>query len=126
MGIPPEQNEGMTTRVFLLDDHEIVRRGLRELLESEDDLTVVGEAGNATDAYERIAETHPDVAMLDVRLPDGNGVEVCREIRSQHPEVQCLMFTSFADDEAPAPVKTAPVPAKKPAPAEVEDPFAEK
>src|SRR2546425_12917189 len=90
----------MTTRGFLLDDHEIVRRGLRELLESEDDLTVVGEAGTAADAYERIAETHPDVAVLDVRLPDGNGVEVCREIRSQHPEVQCLMLTSFADDEA--------------------------
>lgn len=90
----------MTTRVFLLDDHEIVRRGLRELLETEEDLTVVGEAGNATDAYEGIAQTHPDVALLDVRLPDGNGVEVCREIRSQHPEVQCLMLTSFADDEA--------------------------
>jgi DNA-binding NarL/FixJ family response regulator len=90
----------MTTRVFLLDDHEIVRRGLRELLESEDDLTVVGEAGSAADAYERIAEAPPDVAMLDVRLPDGNGVEVCREIRSRHPEVQCLMLTSFADDEA--------------------------
>jgi two-component system response regulator DevR len=90
----------MTTRVFLLDDHEIVRRGLRELLESEDDLTVVGEAGTAADAYERIAETHPDMAVLDVRLPDGNGVEVCREIRSQHPEVQCVMLTSFADDEA--------------------------
>jgi len=90
----------MTTRVFLLDDHEIVRRGLRELLESEDDLTVVGEAGSAAGAYERIAETPPDVAVLDVRLPDGNGVEVCREIRSQHPEVQCLMLTSFADDEA--------------------------
>jgi DNA-binding NarL/FixJ family response regulator len=90
----------MTTRVFLLDDHEIVRRGLRELLETEDDLTVVGEAGSAADAYERIAETPPDVAMLDVRLPDGNGVEVCREIRSRHPEVQCLMLTSFADDEA--------------------------
>jgi two-component system response regulator DevR len=90
----------MTTRVFLLDDHEIVRRGLRELLESEDDLTVVGEAGSAEEAYALIAETPPDVAVLDVRLPDGNGVEVCREIRSQHPETQCLMLTSFADDEA--------------------------
>jgi two-component system response regulator DevR len=91
---------GMTTRVFLLDDHEIVRRGLRELLDSENDLEVVGEAGNAEEAYQRIPAAHVDVAVLDVRLPDGNGVEVCREIRSRHPEVQCLMLTSFADDEA--------------------------
>jgi two-component system response regulator DevR len=88
------------TRVFLLDDHEIVRRGLRELLEAEDDLVVVGEAGTAADALTGIPATSPDVAVLDVRLPDGNGVEVCREIRSGHPEVQCLMLTSYADDEA--------------------------
>jgi two-component system, NarL family, response regulator DevR len=87
-------------RVFLLDDHEVVRRGLRELLEAEDDLTVVGEAGTAGEALARIPATTPDVAVLDVRLPDGDGVEVCREIRSHHPEVQCLMLTSFADDEA--------------------------
>ena len=90
----------MTVRVFLLDDHEVVRRGLRDLLEAEDDLEVVGEAGTAEEAYGRIPATRPDVAVLDVRLPDGDGVEVCREIRSKHPEIQCLMLTSFADDEA--------------------------
>src|SRR5689334_19364154 len=89
-----------TIRVFLLDDHEVVRRGLRELLESEDDIEVVGEAGTAEEAVNRIPPTRPDVAVLDVRLPDGNGVEVCREVRSTHPEIQCLILTSFADDEA--------------------------
>jgi two-component system, NarL family, response regulator DevR len=87
-------------RVFLLDDHEIVRRGLRELFEAEGDLVVVGEAGTAEEALDRIPPTRPHVAVLDVRLPDGSGVEVCREIRSRHPEVQCLMLTSYADDEA--------------------------
>ena len=87
-------------RVFLLDDHEIVRRGVKELLEAEGDLEVVGEAGTAADALARIPPTRPDVAVLDVRLPDGDGVQVCREIRSAHPEIQCLMLTSFADDEA--------------------------
>src|SRR4051812_32506982 len=87
-------------RVFLLDDHEIVRRGLRELLESTGEMTVVGEAGTAEEAYGRIPATTPDVAVLDVRLPDGNGVEVCREIRSRHPEIHCLMLTSYSDDEA--------------------------
>ena len=86
--------------MFLLDDHEIVRRGIRELIEAEDDLEVVGEAGTAEEAMSRIPPTRPDVAVLDVRLPDGDGVEVCREIRSRHPEIQCLMLTSFADDEA--------------------------
>jgi DNA-binding NarL/FixJ family response regulator len=90
----------VTLRVFLLDDHEVVRRGVRELLEAESDLEVVGEAGTAQEAYERIPAATPDVAILDVRLPDGDGVEVCREIRSNHPEVACLMLTSFADDEA--------------------------
>ena len=90
----------MTVRVFLLDDHEVVRRGLRELLEAEDDLEVVGEAGTAEEALRRIPATRPDVAVLDVRLPDGDGIEVCREIRSTHPEIACLMLTSFADDEA--------------------------
>ncbi len=90
----------VTTRVFLLDDHEIVRRGIRELLEAEDDLEVVGEAGTAEEAYGRIPATSPNVAVLDVRLPDGDGVDVCREIRSKHPEIACIMLTSFSDDEA--------------------------
>jgi DNA-binding NarL/FixJ family response regulator len=88
------------TRVFLLDDHEIVRRGLRELLEAEDDLEVVGEASTGEEALARIPATRPDVAVLDVRLAEGSGVEVCRDVRSAHPEVQCLMLTSYADDEA--------------------------
>lgn len=90
----------MTIRVFLLDDHEIVRLGLRELLEAEADIAVVGEAGTAEEAYGRIPATSPDVAILDVRLPDGDGIEVCRDIRSKHPEIACLILTSFADDEA--------------------------
>ena len=89
-----------STRVFLLDDHEIVRRGLRDLLEAEDDIEVVGEAGTAEEALRRVPATRPDVAVLDVRLPDGNGVEVCREIRSVAPRGACLMLTSFSDDEA--------------------------
>jgi two-component system, NarL family, response regulator DevR len=88
------------TRVFLLDDHEIVRRGLRELLEAQDDMEVAGEAGTADEALRRIGPIRPDVAVLDVRLPDGDGVEVCRDIRSAHPEIACIMLTSFADDEA--------------------------
>jgi two-component system, NarL family, response regulator DevR len=87
-------------RVFLLDDHDIVRRGLAHLFETQGDIEVVGEAGTADEALSRIPPTRPDVALLDVRLPDGDGVEVCREIRSRHPEIQCLMLTSFADDEA--------------------------
>ena len=93
-------NRRVTIRVFLLDDHEVVRRGLRELLEAEGDIEVVGEAGTAEEALGRIPPTKPDVAVLDVRLPDGDGVEVCRTIRSAHPEIACLMLTSFADDEA--------------------------
>lgn len=90
----------MTIRVFLLDDHEVVRRGLSDLLGIEDDLEVVGEAGTVADALPRITATRPDVAVLDVRLPDGSGVEVCRDVRSQLPDVRCLMLTSYADDEA--------------------------
>ena len=87
-------------KVFLLDDHEIVRRGVKDMLEAEPDITVIGEAGTAESALARIPALMPDVAVLDVRLPDGDGVTVCREIRSRHPEVACLMLTSFGDDEA--------------------------
>jgi two-component system response regulator DevR len=90
----------MTIRVFLLDDHEVVRRGLRELLETFDDMEIVGEAGTAEEAVSRIPPTRPDVAIVDMRLPDGDGVEVCREVRSRDPKIQCLILTSFDDDEA--------------------------
>jgi DNA-binding NarL/FixJ family response regulator len=96
----------VTIRVFLLDDHELVRRGVRDLFWSEDDVAVVGEASTAAEALERIPQTKPDVAVLDVRLGEGEdggamgGIAVCREIRSAHPEVRCVMLTSFADDEA--------------------------
>src|ERR1019366_7186332 len=86
--------------VFLLDDHEVVRRGVRDLLEAEPDIRVVGEAGTSASALARIEALRPDVAVLDVRLPDGDGVSVCWEIRSRMPEVACLMLTSFGDDEA--------------------------
>jgi DNA-binding NarL/FixJ family response regulator len=89
-----------TIGVFLLDDHEIVRRGVREVLEAEPGITVVGEAGTAESALARIPALRPDVAVLDIRLPDGDGVSVCREIRSRMPGVACLMLTSFGDDEA--------------------------
>ncbi|HXW82246.1 MAG TPA: response regulator transcription factor [Acidimicrobiales bacterium] len=90
----------MTIRVFLLDDHEIVRRGLRELFETQDDLEVVGEASNAEEAMMRVPPARPDVAVLDVRLPGASGIEVCRDLRAAMPELRCLMLTSFADDEA--------------------------
>lgn len=90
----------MTVRIFLLDDHEVVRRGVRDLLETEDDFEVVGEAGTVEEALARIALDVPDVAVLDVRLPDGNGVELCRDLRSEYPRLACLMLTSFDDDEA--------------------------
>ncbi|MGZ6804890.1 MAG: response regulator transcription factor, partial [Nocardioidaceae bacterium] len=83
-----------------LDDHEIVRQGLKALLESEPDLTVVGEASTASEALARVPALRPDVAVLDVRLPDGDGISVCRELRSTMPELACLMLTSFGDDEA--------------------------
>ncbi|TWD72010.1 LuxR family two component transcriptional regulator [Kribbella amoyensis] len=91
----------MTVKVFLLDDHEVVRLGLRQLLEAEPDLEVVGEAGTAAHAVARIPALQPDVAVLDVRLPDGDGISVCREIRSSMDRPPaCLMLTSFSDDEA--------------------------
>ena len=86
--------------MFLLDDHEIVRAGLRSLFESAEGFSVVGEAATAREALDRIPPTRPHVAILDVRLPDGSGIEVCREIRSGSPEVACVMLTSYADDEA--------------------------
>jgi two-component system response regulator DevR len=89
----------VSVRVFLLDDHEIVRRGLRELLE-DNEMTVVGEAGTAEEALAGIGAARPDVAVLDINLPDGNGIEVCRDVRSAHPEVRCLMLTAFGGDEA--------------------------
>jgi two-component system, NarL family, response regulator DevR len=91
--------DATTIRVFLLDEHEVARRRVRELLESEPDITVVGEAGTAASALARIPALRPDVAVLDVRLPDGDGVSVCREIRSAMPQVACLMQTSFGDDD---------------------------
>jgi DNA-binding NarL/FixJ family response regulator len=87
-------------RVFLVDDHEVVRRGLRDLLESEADITVLGEAGTAESALKRIGAVHPDVALLDVRLPDGDGVTLCRDVRSALPGTACLMLTAYGDDEA--------------------------
>lgn len=100
-GLDPQSLEGpMGIRVFLLDDHEIVRAGLRSLFESSDEFAIVGEAANVEEALARILPTRPDVAILDVRLPDGSGIEVCREIRSSSPGVACVMLTSYADDEA--------------------------
>lgn len=90
----------MTITVFLVDDHEVVRRGVRDLLESTGDVTVVGEAGSVAEALERVPAAAPDVAVLDVQLPDGTGIELCRELRSQRPELSCLMLTSFPDDDA--------------------------
>jgi two-component system response regulator DevR len=90
----------VSIRVFLLDDHEIVRAGLRSLFETDDEFVVVGEAATAAEALDRIPATRPHVAILDVRLPDGNGIEVCRDIRSHSPEIACVMLTSYADDEA--------------------------
>ncbi|MEV8274134.1 response regulator transcription factor [Microbacterium sp. NPDC077184] len=88
------------TRVFLVDDHEIVRRGIAQLVDAEPDLDVVGEAGDIAEALRRIEATAPDVAVLDVRLPDGSGVDLCREVRSRHPQIACLMLTAYDDDEA--------------------------
>ncbi|HEV8205310.1 MAG TPA: response regulator transcription factor [Acidimicrobiia bacterium] len=84
--------------MFVLDDHDVVRRGLKELLEDSGDIEVVGEAGTAVEALLGIPLVEPDVAVLDVRLSDGNGVEVCREIRSRHPEIKCVMFSAFDDE----------------------------
>jgi DNA-binding NarL/FixJ family response regulator len=87
-------------RVFLLDDHEVVRRGLHDLLESEGDIEIVGEAGTVRDATARIPALRPHVAVLDARLPDGSGIDVCRDVRSVDPSIQALILTSYDDDEA--------------------------
>jgi DNA-binding NarL/FixJ family response regulator len=87
-------------RVFLVDDHEVVRRGVRDLLDAEPDVEVVGEASSARQALDRGPALRPDVAVLDVRLPDGDGISVCRDLRSAMPELACLMLTSFDDDDA--------------------------
>ncbi len=91
---------GHVIRVFLLDDHEVVRFGLREMLEREGDIEVVGESGSAVEASHRIPALRPNVAVLDGRLPDGSGIDVCREIRSVDPTIQALILTSYEDDEA--------------------------
>ncbi|WP_261560763.1 MULTISPECIES: response regulator [Frankia] len=89
-----------TVRVFLLDDHEIVRRGIREMLSETEDVDVVGEASTAAEALRRIPATRPNVAVLDARLEDGNGIDVCRDLRSAHPDIGCLILTSYDDDDA--------------------------
>ncbi|MGH3355942.1 MAG: response regulator [Nocardioidaceae bacterium] len=89
-----------TVRVFLLDDHEVVRRGLRDLLEAEDDIEVVGESGSAKEGARRIPALRPHVAVLDGRLPDGSGIEVCREVRAIDPTINALILTSYDDDDA--------------------------
>jgi DNA-binding NarL/FixJ family response regulator len=90
----------MTTRVFLLDDHEVVRAGLKHLLETSGEIEVVGDVGTAAAALARIPALRPDVAVLDARLPDGSGIEVCRQIRSAHPDIKAVILTSYDDDEA--------------------------
>jgi len=97
---PADETDPDVIRVFLLDDHELVRRGIRELLESEGDIVVVGESGSAQEAARRIPALHPHVAILDGRLPDGSGVDVCREIRSVDPTIKALILTSYDDDDA--------------------------
>ena len=95
-----QHGTGGPIRVFLLDDHEVVRRGVRDLLNDEPDITVVGEGATAEQALVRVPALRPQVAVLDVRLPDGDGVSVCRELRSGMPDLACLMLTSFDDEEA--------------------------
>ena len=90
----------MTIRVYLLDDHEVVRRGLRDMLESSGQLEVVGESASAKEAARRIPAFRPDVAVLDARLPDGSGIDVCRDVRSVDPSIKALILTSYDDDEA--------------------------
>ena len=95
-----DPDEQVRVRVYLLDDHEIVRRGLKELLEAEGDIVVVGESGLADEGRRRIPALRPDVAVLDGRLPDGSGIDVCREVRSVDPTIKALILTSYDDDDA--------------------------
>jgi two-component system, NarL family, response regulator DevR len=95
-----EQLPGGDITVFLLDDHEVVRRGIRELLETEPDIRVIGESGLAQEATRRLPALHPDVAILDGRLPDGSGIDVCRDVRSVDPSIAALILTSYDDDDA--------------------------
>ncbi|MDQ0381614.1 response regulator [Amycolatopsis thermophila] len=88
------------TTVFLVDDHEVVRRGVADLVEADADLTVVGEASTVAEALARVPAARPDVAVLDLRLPDGSGIELCRELRSRMPQLQCLILTSYTDEQA--------------------------
>jgi two-component system response regulator DevR len=97
---PTVMKERNVLTVFLVDDHEVVRRGVGDLLDEEDDLTVVGQAGTVAEALARIPALRPDVAVLDMRLPDGNGVELCRELRSRLPDLNCLILTSYTDEQA--------------------------
>jgi two-component system, NarL family, response regulator DevR len=100
MGFVERRETHVPIRVFLLDDHEIVRRGLRELLEIEDDIEIVGESGSAQEATRRIPALRPDVALLDARLPDGSGIDTCRDVRSVDPGIAALIVTSYDDDQA--------------------------
>jgi DNA-binding NarL/FixJ family response regulator len=92
--------ERIVLTVFLVDDHEVVRRGVGDLLDEEEDLTVIGQAGTVAEALARIPALRPNVAILDMRLPDGNGVELCRELRSKLPDLNCLILTSYTDEQA--------------------------
>ncbi|WP_067823042.1 response regulator [Nocardia inohanensis] len=87
-------------RVFLVDDHEVVRLGVRSLIDSQPDMCTVGEAATRAQALALLPDRHPDVAVLDVRLPDGDGIELCRELLAEHPDLHCLMLTSFADEQS--------------------------
>lgn len=97
---PDSTDAAAPIKIFLLDDHEVVRRGMRELLESEPDFEVVGESASAVEATRRIPALRPDVAILDGRLPDGSGIDVCRDVRSQDPSIAALILTSYDDDDA--------------------------
>ncbi|MET4637239.1 response regulator transcription factor [Mycetocola sp. 2940] len=92
--------ENSPIRVFLVDDHELVRKGIAGLLLSEPDIDIVGEGATVSQGWARIAATHPDVVLLDVRLPDGSGIDLCRDIRSRYPEIKCLILTAYDDDDA--------------------------